>query len=174
MRRKTFNSMSPLKSNPTNFVPCEKIFRKLLLFTSFTTENSLNLIVGVFCALRNYHVRLKTANRHNGWKIMLSGQVLLSKTNVSKSTSYILLSLTPYFLLNALSVLAPMCLIQPFCFCPCLITDETPTHRPLLCCSTPLASSLHVVPPVQLHYSSPFPSNFLMFFPVLRLNNGCS
>lgn len=125
---------------------------------SFTTENSLTLIVDLFsfCALRN-HVRLKTAN-------MLSGRVLLSKTNVSKSASYSLYTL----FYNEYSFMhARMCLIEPFCFCPCLITDETPTHLPLLHRTTPLASSLHVIPPVQPHHSSPFPSNFLMFFLVL-------
>lgn len=68
------------------FCPLQKILAVCLVPCVIAAENGL---LWVFFMLVRKYDRPKTANRHNGEKIMLSRQVLLSKTNVSESASYI-------------------------------------------------------------------------------------
>lgn len=65
------------------------------------------------------------------------------------------------FLWMSFLVLGLMCLIQPFCFCPCLI-DETPTPFSLLL-PPHLRPPLCTFYPARPLYSFLFPSNFFMF-----------
>lgn len=111
------------------------------------------------------HVRPKTANRHKGGKIMLSRRVLLSKTNVVffLNASYILLSLTRYFLLSVL--FGPWSNVSNPTFSAFVHVLSLMKHPHISLSYSPL----HLWPPlctfshpVRPRYSSPFPSNFVL------------
>lgn len=87
---------------------------------------------------------------------------MLSKTNVFKKC----LSLTPCFPFYVLLVLGLMCLIQPLCFCPCLIIDETPT-TPSFTPTKPLAFSSHYFPTLSDFATLP------LFHPIFPCSSQC-